>query len=144
MKRASVKENKETQQQQDNNDDDSSKDVNPEQEKKGIEDIVYNQHEKSMENDFKESLKQFTVSGSNEDTISSLLENDEYFFSRTVTKQEIDKQNQFLNRQGDYFTKCVVLEEENQELKNEIDSLKAQIAQQNKTIQELKLSLAKK
>ncbi|EGC28583.1 hypothetical protein DICPUDRAFT_85335 [Dictyostelium purpureum] len=93
--------------------------------------------ETSFTNDFKQSLKKFGVSEQGID----LLENDEYLFKRIVTREEIDKQNAFLLKQGDYFTKSIELEEENILLKEKIEALQRELQQKNDTIIKLNKEL---
>ncbi|EAL70469.1 hypothetical protein DDB_G0273029 [Dictyostelium discoideum AX4] len=90
--------------------------------------------ETSFTSDFKKSLKNFGVS----DQGISLLDKDDDLFKRFVTRDEIEKQNAFLLKQGDYFTKSVELEEENIFLKEKIEKLEKEIQIQNEIILKLR------
>ncbi|KYQ88267.1 putative RNaseIII [Tieghemostelium lacteum] len=86
-----------------------------------------NEIEEKMDNEFRNKLKQF---GGSEVGLALLNNNEDEnrFFDRSqVTREEINNHKEFMSKQGDYFAKCIELEEENETLKQKVTQLEREL-----------------
>ncbi|EGG21525.1 putative RNaseIII [Cavenderia fasciculata] len=119
------------------NNDSTSIAVSAVDEKALVDKLDDNDIEDRLEKDFERSLRQF---GIGDKGIDIFKQGDGSLFTRNdPTREEIERNKQMIDRQGDLFAKAIEMEETIETLQQEISSLKKQLADKDKMIASLQL-----